>query len=321
MIKRDEIYSAALKLKQQEKERRKAEYELKLKTAYNELPRLSEIDNTLSSLGSHLAIAAIASGGKGIEELRKKMTALYSEKKLLLEKAQVKPLEYACSLCEDTGHLPNGRLCDCIKALAKKIFTERLSAEMPLADCSFDNFDLSYYPDSAENGQNPRKRMAAILKMCRAYVEEFSPKSSPNLLFMGETGLGKTHLTLSIVSGVIDKDYNVIYGSAFNLFSQVSQEHFGGGGRESYNAMLNCDLLVIDDLGTEFNSAFVQTTLYGLVNTRLLSKRPTVINTNLSMAEIEERYTDRIASRLIGSYTAKRFVGSDVRQKRAMEKL
>ena len=109
-----------------------------------------------------------------------------------------------------------------------------------------------------------------------------------------------------------------IYGSAFNLLKAVEKEHFGGGG-DSYEAMLNCDLLVIDDLGTEFISQFTQTTLYGLINTRILSKKPTIINTNLSMGEIAKRYTDRISSRLIGCYQTRRFVGKDVRQMKAMQ--
>lgn len=321
MVKKDDAYAVAVQIKQQRLERRKSEYELKLRTAYSQLPRLSDIDDALSSLGSQLALSALAGGGKSIESLREKMTALNSEKEQLLKEAQIEPIKNDCNLCGDTGYLPNGKLCDCTKILAKRIFTERLATEMPLEDCRFDNFDLSYYPDGSSGGQNSRKRMASILKLCREYVDGFSPTGSQNLLFMGETGLGKTHLTLSIVSGVIDKGFDVIYGSAFNLFSQVEQEHFGNGSRSSYDAMLECDLLVIDDLGTEFASPFIQTTLYGIVNTRLLSKKPTIINTNLTMAEIEKRYTERIASRFIGCYTAKRFSGADVRQKRAMENL
>lgn len=320
MVKRDDTYAAALKQKQQLRERRQAEYELKLRTAYSQLPRLSEIDGILSETGSQIALIALGGETQKLNALRERMSALYGEKEKLLKEARVVKPEPDCRICGDSGRLPDGRLCECIKTAAKKIFAERLSAEMPLSECRFDNFDLSYYSDGSDGGQNIRKRMTAILKLCREYVEGFSPESSPNLLFMGETGLGKTHLTMSVVSGVIDKGFDVIYGSAFNLFSQVEQEHFGGGVRESYNAMLACDLLVIDDLGTEFISPFVQTTLYGLINTRLLSKKPTIINTNLSMAEIEKRYTERIASRLIGCYTAKRFAGSDVRQRRAMEK-
>lgn len=320
MVKREDTYAAALAVKRTGLEKRRAEHELKLKTAYEQLPRLAEIDRALGESGAKIAVTAMSGDRQGLAALQEKMTALSQEKAQLLARAQVQPVCFECAACQDTGYTPDGRLCGCVKALARKILTERLSAEMPLADCRFDNFDLSYYPDGSSGTPNARKRMTAIFKLCREYVLNFSPETSPNLLFMGETGLGKTHLTLAIVSGVIEKGFDVIYGSAFNLLSQVEQEHFQGGGRDSYNAMLACDLLVIDDLGTEFISPFIQTVLYGLINTRLLSKKPTIINTNLTMAEIEKRYTERIASRLTGCYTARKFFGADVRQLRAMEK-
>lgn len=321
MVKREDTYAEALRQKQQLRERNRAAAEIMRAAAYEQLPRLGEIDRELAALGSQIALTAISGDSAGLETLKGRITALSEEKSGLLKKAQVKETKAECQKCGDTGYLPDGRLCSCVKTLAKKIFTERLSREMPLSECRFDNFNLNYYPDGSDGSPNVRKKMTAILKLCREYVLHFSPESSPNLLFMGETGLGKTHLTLSIVSGVIEKGYDVIYGSAFNLLSQVEQEQFSGSGsKESYNAMLSCDLLVIDDLGTEFITPFAQTTIYNLINTRLLSKKPTIINTNLSMAEIENRYTERIASRLIGCYTARRFSGSDVRQLKAMEK-
>lgn len=320
MVKREDTYAEALSRKQQLRDKSRAAAEIKRAAAYESLPRLSDIDRELSALGSQIAITAISGDSAGLEKLKNKITELSKEKNALLSKAQVTEPVPECPKCNDTGYLPDGRLCECVKALAKRIFTERLSKEMPLSDCRFDNFNLNYYSDGSDGSPNVRKKMTAIFKLCREYVLHFSPESSPNLLFMGETGLGKTHLTLSMVSGIIEKGYDVIYGSAFNLLSQIEQEHFGGGNRESYNAMLACDLLVIDDLGTEFMSPFIQTTIYNLINTRLLSKKPTIINTNLTMAEIEKRYTERIASRLIGCYTARRFSGSDVRQLKAMEK-
>lgn len=314
MVKREDVYTAAFAEKKAALEKKKAVYDLMLKTAYDQTPRLCEIDSTLASLGAKIAITAMAGDTAGLELLQKTMTCLSDEKSKLLKQAQIEPLKYDCVICGDTGRTRNGKICECIKALAKKIATEKLSSEMPLDECKFENFNLNLYTD--EN--DARKKMTAILKLCREYAIGFSPKSSPNLLFIGDTGLGKTHLTLSIVSSVLEKGYDVIYGSAFNLLKTVEKEHFGSGG-DSYESMLNCDLLVIDDLGTEFTSPFTQTTLYGLINTRILSKKPTIINTNLSMGEIAKRYTDRIASRLIGCYTARKFVGKDIRQIKAMQ--
>jgi DNA replication protein DnaC len=192
---------------------------------------------------------------------------------------------------------------------------------MPLTDCRFENFDLIYYSDKAdENGQNPRRRMTAILKLCKEYVLNFNPEASGNLLFMGNAGLGKTHLTLAIVSGVIEKGFLPIYGSAENLFTCIENEKFAGEGRGSYEALLNCDLLVIDDLGAEMATQFTKSVLYNLINTRILTRKPTIINTNLSMKQIEEKYTPRISSRLIGNYEGQRFLGNDIRQQKLLKK-
>ena len=135
---------------------------------------------------------------------------------------------------------------------------------------------------------------------------------------MGETGLGKTHLSLAIVAAVSEKGYSVVYGPAGNLFTAAEREHFSYSGEtEKLDSMLSCDLLVIDDLGTEFLSPFTSSLFYNIINSRILENKPTIISTNLSIAEIEKRYSDRIASRFIGNYEVKRFLGEDIRQQKA----
>ena len=194
---------------------------------------------------------------------------------------------------------------------------DEFQKEMPLNQCKFENFDLKYY---SEEGENPRRRMTAIFKLCKEYVIDFNPQKSENLLFMGQSGLGKTHLTLAIVSGVIEKGYNVVYGPCENLFSLIEKEKFTGENKGSYDAMIDCDLLVLDDLGAEIATPFSKAALYNLINTRMLSNKPTIINTNLTIKEIETRYTARVASRLIGSYNANKFLGEDIRQQKALGK-
>lgn len=196
-----------------------------------------------------------------------------------------------------------------------------LSKEMPLKDSTFKNFDLSYYPEKEDkSGASPKKRMSSILSLCKKYVEDFSPETSKSLLFMGGAGLGKTHLTLAIVSSVIEKGYLPIYGSAENLFSAIANEKFSSEGKGTYEAILNCDLLVIDDLGTEMTTDFTKSALYNIINSRILTAKPTIINTNLSMKEIETKYSERISSRLIGSYEGNRFLGNDIRQQKLLKK-
>ena len=319
MLKTQDLYTDALNKKRDIRARKTAEYEQALSVAYNAEPKLRDIDFKLSAFGAKLAITALSGDKIAFQKLQEEIMRLSAEKKAILSSFKISDIAYDCEECKDTGYI-DGKLCDCVKNITKKMAFEELSRNMPIFESRFDNFNLNYYPNKEdESGVNPRKRITTILKLCREYVIEFNPHSSPNLLFMGDSGLGKTHLTLAIVSGVIEKGYNVIYGSAYNLFSAVENDHFSSEKGDSYENMLECDLLVIDDLGTEFSTSFTQSTLYGLINSRILSGKPTIINTNLSMADIEKRYTPRISSRLIGNYTAKKFVGNDIRQLKAIE--
>ena len=317
MITREEAYKKAIEQKKQAQKEKQRRYNMLLDSAYASNPRLKEIDREHAAVGASL-VNAVLSGGKAIEGLKKHSAALTLEKKLILEKAEVKEPVPDCPICGDTGYV-RGKICDCVKRKASEIMLEELSTEMPLESSRFDNFSLNYYKDEDSKEGNPRRRMTAILKVCREYVIGFDPKKSKNLLFMGSSGLGKTHLTLAIVSGLIEKGFLPVYGSAENLFCKIEKEKFAGENRGTYESMTNCDLLVIDDLGAEMTTSFTKSALYNLVNTRILSGKPTIINTNLSMKEIETRYTARISSRLIGSYDAYKFIGNDIRQQKAME--
>lgn len=298
-----------------------AAYEKAKAIAYDKNEKLYEIDNKLSQIGAKLVVSALADGKEKIEDLKEISKKLTEEKNAILKENGVLPIEYSCKACLDTGYV-GGKICECVKREAAKVMADELSREMPLGDSKFEDFDLKYYSDKTdENGQNPRRRMTAILKLCKEYVLNFDDNTKENLLFMGDAGLGKTHLTLSIVSGVIEKGYLPVYGSAENLFSVIENEKFSGEGRGSYESILNCDLLVIDDLGAEMATSFTKSVLYNLVNTRILTRKPTIINTNLTMKQIEERYTPRISSRLIGNYEGQKFIGRDIRQQKRLESI
>ena len=318
MIIKEDVYKKAFEAKKNALREKQTLRETAAAAAYNAEPRLTEIDRLLSSIGASLAIAALS--GADVTNLKKQSEALSREKKVLLDKFGVQDIKYDCPLCSDTGYV-NGRICGCVKHLVAAFIAEEMSEEMPLGTSRFDNFDLKYYPDKDTKDGNPRRRMTKIFKTCYEYAFEFDPKTSGNLLFMGDAGLGKTHLTLAMVGKIIEKGFVPVYGSAENLFSQIEKEKFTDGNRGAYDAMIKSDLLVIDDLGAEMATPFSKSALYNLVNTRLLANRPTVINTNLTMKEIEARYTPRISSRLIGSFASHKFIGSDIRQQMAVEKL
>lgn len=320
MITRENTYKKAFENKSRLLKEKQARREMLLNAAYNANPRLFQIDSEISVAGAQVALTALSGDSKKLDALRKQLKTLSAEKEMLLKKAEVPEIVYDCPICLDSGYV-SGKICECIKKEAAMVMAAELSKQMPLSTCRFDNFDLKFYADTAEKGNvTPRKRMTAILKLCKEYAMKFSPESSENLLFMGGVGLGKTHLTMAIVSAVIEKGYMPVYGSAENLFSAIEAEKFSSEGKGSYDAILNCDLLAIDDLGAEMVTSFTKSVLYNIINTRLLSRKPTIINTNLTMAEITTKYDARIASRVMGSYTAKVFLGNDIRQQKLMNK-
>lgn len=310
MITKENTYTKAFEIKKQNLLEKQKRQEMLLASAYVSEKRLSQIDNELASLGASLALTALSGDSKAIENIKVKSQALSIEKEIILKKCNIPEIEYDCPLCNDSGYV-GGKVCDCVKKLSNAIAINELSAKMPLSECGFDNFDLKFYPDKDDN-----RNMTSILKLCKEYALNFDPDTSGNLLFLGGPGLGKTHLSLAIVSEVIKKGYFPVYGPAENLFTAVEKEKFQNNNSGAYEQMQECDLLVIDDLGTELVTSFTRSVLYNLINSRLLTKKPTLINTNLSIDEIIEKYSPRIASRLFGEFTMKEFVGTDIRQQK-----
>lgn len=222
---------------------------------------------------------------------------------------------YTCPLCRDTG-VANGRPCQCVADLARTLRREEINAASPLALCSFDSFDIDRYPAEPDPdlGGPVRDYMAKILAFCRKWAENFSPKS-PNLLFMGSAGLGKTHLALAVADAVLNKGYDVLYTSSAALAAQLSREHFDRDSDDDWlSACKEADLLILDDLGTEFMTPLAVSMLYELINTRMLCRRPTVYTTNIvDQAVFEARYTEKVASRMLGNCRMFKFFGADQR--------
>ena len=249
----------------------------------------------------------------------KNLQAQQEIKKLLLKHGLPENFldtRYFCKNCGDTG-VKDNRLCSCYIEQLKQLAFEEAGKRSPLRFSSFEDFRLDYYSEKTDPVYkcSPRQRMSDILNFCKEYAGDFD-EDSENLLMCGETGLGKTHLSLAIAGEAIRKGYNVIYNSAQNIFNELEKEHFGKGVTSGqFEAMvLECDLLLIDDLGAEFSTQFTNAALYNIINTRINQSLPTIISTNLTFEELEDKYTRRISSRLIGDYTQLKFFGSDVRQ-------
>lgn len=312
-----EIYDKAFKFITDIKKEKERGFEAALGELRDSDAEFYKIELNLANLGSQIIGAAIKGDNDSLRKIQAECDKLNAAKAEKMKKAGIVKPGFFCEKCKDSGYF-GGKLCDCVKNVAKKIAFEELSRSLPLDNYSFDNFDLNYYPDTDIDGANPRKRASAILNLCKQFVEDF-PNVSRSLLFMGDAGLGKTHLSLALVREILSKGYGVVYGSAQNLFGAAEKEHFSYSGETSIeDSLLNCDLLVIDDLGTEFYSSFTASLFYNIINSRLLSEKATVINTNLSFDELEKRYTPRITSRFIGGYDMKKFIGPDIRQIKAL---
>ena len=222
-----------------------------------------------------------------------------------------------CPICRDSGYVGEN-MCTCLaeycRSEQKKELTSLLST-----NATFDDFTLDYYPTAVNpiTGLSPREQMEINYEFCVEYARHFRPGPDRNLLFNGAPGLGKTFLSACIAREVVDHGYSVVYDTAIHVFSCMEKQKFGGGTEEDVRMaerILACDLLILDDLGTEMSTAFIPSALYTIINSRILSEKPTIISTNYTIAQLSQRYTPQIASRLEGEYRLLPFAGSDIRK-------
>lgn len=305
-----------------DRRRETAEREAEQKTEELELlsPELRALNRKLSAAGLKAVQLAITGDQAAMDRLRDENLADQERRREILESLgsseEALEVHYTCPVCNDTGIVGN-HYCDCFKRLVKSLQTENLNAVSPAGDSTFDNFNLAYYQGvtDPETGVDAYSRMGQIVSYCEAYAEDFG-LSSPSLILYGNTGLGKTHLSLAIANKAIEKGFNVVYGSAHNLLSEIEKEHFGRLKTDDSpeENVLNADLLILDDLGAEFSTSFTVSMVYNIINTRILKGLPTIISTNLWYDEISDKYGNRVYSRIIGNYTPLEFAGRDVRQ-------
>lgn len=301
-------------------ERRKEE-------VYKRFPRVKELEKQISVGGIKTARAVLAGGDvkDAVSKLRDQNLAMQAEVKRILTdngypENYFEP-DYFCKKCNDKGYFDiNGKTvrCSCMKSALVTCACAELNRYAPLSLSTFESFDLEYYDKSInpEVKTSPYEHMSKIFRHCQNYADNFS-KNSESILMSGKTGLGKTHLSLAIANEVIKKGYGVVYASAPQIISKLEKEYFSSDKDDSLFSMLvDCDLLIIDDLGTEFYSQFAVSQFYNLFNSRMLSNEPIIINTNLTITELREKYTDRFVSRICGNARQLDFLGRDIRIRR-----
>ena len=321
------IMAEALRQFQGEKDRRRERLEKRTEEVYRRAPAVEAIDRQLRGTAAKLVLAAFESEGdpgEALAELERSNLALQRERAEALVGAGY-PYDYlddapACEACGDSGFLPGGRVCRCLGAYYTREQNRRLSRLLDLGGQSFETFSLDWY-DAAPwpaYGRSPRESMAMIREICGSYAAYFSRRSG-NLLFTGAPGLGKTFLSACIAREVSARGFSVVYDTAGHVFQQLENEKFGReasagedpeGDVERY---LGCDLLIVDDVGTEMLTSFVQSAFYRIVNERLTGERCTVLSTNLPPEELGRRYGEAVLSRLKGEYQILSFFGEDIR--------
>lgn len=294
---------------------------------YKKIPRIKDIDNLIERIGLDIAMSAF----KGIDienyisEKKKEITDLKVEKSELLSSRNYPvdylDLKYKCSKCKDTGYIGNKK-CSCFKQkLINKLYKQSNLKDI-LKKENFDMFDISLYSKEkfGNHSISPRKNMEEIFSYCINYVNRFD-EIDDSLFFSGNPGIGKTFLSHCIAKDLLDKAKTVIYQTAPNLIELIRNIKFNDNlDNDLLNDFTDCDLLILDDLGTEQNNSFSQTELFNVINGRIIKNKKTIISTNILIEELDNYYPKRITSRILGLYHLFEFYGDDIRIKKNIAK-
>ena len=285
------------------------------------LPEVARIDAELAAMGIRIFEASLRDDKVALDAIGAENGALNEKRAALLISAgypaDYTEVKYECMLCGDTG-VVDYRMCSCMKEKLVIAGLESSGMYSLIKSQTFDNFDLSYYSGEA------LQRMKTILDIARSYADRFEVGKSGSIIMMGNTGLGKTHLSSAIAGVIAKKGNDVYYTGAVDMLADFEKDHFGydrsGDQPIAVDKYFSCDLLIIDDLGTELINQFSTSCLYNLLNSRIVKKKATIINTNFSRDELRKKYQDRITSRIFGEYTVLPFLGTDIREKKIYKK-
>lgn len=317
-MQKEQIYDTAVARIDARRHAARLEQERRTDEIMQKIPEAAELDRQLRSVCMRVFEAA----GKDDREKRlaaiQKQTAEADRMLRSILAANGYPedyldVHYSCPICNDSG-FHEGRRCECLQREISAISAELINQQSQLALSRFETFSMQYYSDL------PPKESAAmqrIFQHCKNYAELFQPGEATNLLMLGNTGLGKTHLSLAIASVLIERGFTVIYDSAGALLHKLELEHFGRSqtDEDTLSSVLECDLLILDDFGTEFDTSFTQSQIYTILNSRMNARHATIVNTNLTLAELKSHYGERVFSRLVTG-TIMQFYGKDIRLKK-----
>lgn len=294
---------------------------------YDKLPEFKALDESISILSVQYGKKLLNGDARALDSLKEELEILRSSKRDLLASAgfpadYLEPV-YECPDCKDTGYIGNEK-CHCFKqAIIRLLYEQSNIKEFP-TEASFDNFNLDFYSPSHYDktaGRSARAMMEDTLRICHRFVDHFG-REFQNLFFYGDVGVGKTFLSTCIAREIVEREYSVLYFSAPQLFAALSQTKFDRNDTDARNMsdyIFSCDLLIIDDLGSEYTNAFIASQFFTCINERLIHKKSTIISTNLSLESIANLYTERSFSRITSSYAMLKIIGDDIRIKKKIE--
>ena len=309
-----------------DRENNLAEHQRRVREVYLQIPEIEQIDRRMRTQMAELVRLTLSRSSNldtQLKALRDENLDLQIKRAELLTEHGY-PVDYldeiiSCEICHDTG-LANGQVCDCLRKRYNRELTRELSSLLKSGNESFENFDLSLYPSSPESGNSwsPRDAMKLVYEGCRKFAVNF-PNVSTNLLLCGPTGLGKTYLSACIARVVAENGYSVCYDTASSALEAFERQKFARDPEEADAAsarvrrMLSCDLMILDDLGTEMVTPMSLSALYTLINTRMNTGLRTIISTNCTDEDLDHRYTPQICSRIHGDFLKLPFSGTDIR--------
>lgn len=294
---------------------------------YNQVPQLKNIDEQIISLSMQNARARIL-GEDADNNLTEQLAQLNNRKAECLASIG-RPADYldgiyTCPLCKDTGYISQER-CSCFKKKAIELVYHDSNLKNITQSENFNTFSYEWYQDDVPNpvtGLTPRGNIKKVVTIAKDFVKNFDSEFS-NIVFYGSTGTGKTFLSNCIAKELLDTSHSVIYLTAIELFDKLSKRDFSKDGKYNDSSefaadyLTECDLLIIDDLGTEVSNTYTSSKLFYLINERLLRRKSVVISTNFSLNEFRDAYSERVFSRIASSYRFVNIFGKDIRTLKA----
>ncbi len=297
-----------------------AEYEKRQTEVFVKLPELIPVERSLSMTGAKIMSSALSHEltAETLSEIRSENERLRALKAKILTSngypSDYLDIKYTCPACSDTGYVGID-MCACMKRELVKLGLESSGLGRLLDRQSFENFSLDYYAGK------DKLTAEMNLRLLHSYAENFSGNNDDSWLLLGGTGLGKTHLSTAVARVIIERGFDVVYASAQDIISAFEMRRFGGDYESTAEErFFSCDLLIIDDLGVEMTNQFTVSCIYNIINSRINSRRATLISTNLTQTELRSRYADRITSRLFGEFRPLLFTGRDIRGQKLNQK-